>query len=175
MELPNVVKAIEFAKEAHGSQKRKYTGDPYIVHPIEVATTLANRGFGEEVIIAAILHDVVEDTPVSNAEISKVFGGKVASLVAMVTDVSMGAIGNRAARKEMDRQHLAGASSEGKSIKLADLISNSQSILQHDRNFAKTYMREKAALLQVLKGGDPVLYRQASEIVDRYYAEVGNG
>lgn len=169
MESEGVKRAIEFATEAHGSQKRKYTGDPYIVHPIEVANILAQRGFSEDVVIAAILHDVVEDTPVTNAEIAKEFGSKVASLVAMVTDVSRPTDGNRRARKELDRQHLAGASNEGKSIKLADLISNSKSILKHDPNFAKVYMAEKKALLGVLKGGDSQLYRQAVDIIEKYY------
>ncbi len=74
----------------------------------------------------------------------------------------------------MDRQHLAGASSEGKSIKLADLISNSKSITQHDANFAKVYMSEKRELLAVLKGGDSQLHRQASEIVNKYYSNRGD-
>lgn len=174
MDSDNVKRAIEFATKAHGSQKRKYTGDPYIVHPIEVATMLATRGFSEEVVMAAILHDVVEDTPVTNAEIAKAFGSKVASLVGMVTDVSRPDDGNRKARKEMDRQHLAGASSEGKSIKLADLISNSKSITQHDANFAKVYMSEKRELLAALKGGDSQLHRQASEIVNKYYSNRGD-
>lgn len=162
-----------FADAAHRSvnQVRKYTGEAYIVHPREVAAMVAETGAEEEVIAAALLHDVVEDTPVTNEEIESRFGRSVARLVAEVTDVSTPADGNRAARKALDRAHLAAASGAGQTIKLADLISNSRSILTHDRNFARVYLREKALLLSVLTRGDRRLHEVATAIVDRATAE----
>ena len=103
---------------------------------------------------AALLHDVVEDTQVSLSLIEKEFGKCVATLVEGLTDVSKAEDGNRTKRKEIDRQHTARQSAACKTIKLADLISNSRSILQHDKDFARVYLKEKKALLEVLKEGD---------------------
>ena len=69
----------------------------------------------------------------------------MAELVDDLTDVSKPQDGNRATRKELDRQHTAKASPDAKTIKLADLISNSRSIMKDDPNFAKVYMKEKAS------------------------------
>ena len=101
----------------------------------------------DEMRAAALLHDVVEDTQVSIELIKREFGKCVATLVEGLTDVSKAEDGNRAKRKEIDRQHIAKQSAACKTIKLTDLISNSRSILQHDKDFAKVYLKEKKALL----------------------------
>lgn len=62
---------------------------------------------------------------------------------------------------------------EGKTIKLADLISNSKSICEHDKDFAKVYIKEKELLLEVLTEGDPTLYAQAKDIVEKAKKELG--
>lgn len=103
--------------------------------------------------------------------LSQWLGATVASLVEQVSDVSDHSMGNRAARKEIDRLHLSVASAEAKTIKLADLIDNTRSIVEHDAKFARVYMHEKQLLLPVLQGGDPTLYRQAKELIDQYYLE----
>ena len=72
--------------------------------------------------------DVVEDTPVSIKDIEDVFGPRVAALVSDLTDVSKPEDGNRATRKELDRQHTAKASPDAKTVKLADLISNGAAV-----------------------------------------------
>jgi (p)ppGpp synthase/HD superfamily hydrolase len=161
-------RAYEFARVAHGSQKRKYTGAPYIEHPAAVAALVATVTTDEEVIAAAYLHDVVEDTvtltcpaPVLLNIIEGRFSRRVASLVAWLTDVSTPYHGNRAARKALDRAHLALAPAEAQTIKLADLIDNTRSIVEHDPDFAKVYLVEKAALLEVLTKGDRELQAQA--------------
>lgn len=167
-----IAAAKAFAAEAHGSinHRRKYTNDPYIIHPAEVAAIVASRPHTPEMIAAAYLHDTVEDTPVTLNDIRQRFGPTVASLVSDLTDVSQAHQGNRAARKEIDRTHTASASNQAKTIKLADLISNSHSIINHDPKFAKVYMREKRALLDALVGGDTVLLATARRIVDAYFA-----
>jgi GTP diphosphokinase / guanosine-3',5'-bis(diphosphate) 3'-diphosphatase len=77
----NIRKAYEMAVEAHQPQRRK-TGEPYILHPIEVARICAEEiGLGATSIICALLHDVVEDTPITNDEIKALFGQKVAQIV----------------------------------------------------------------------------------------------
>ena len=68
-----IEKAYELAKKAHGNQCRK-SGEPYIVHPLWVAIILANLEMDKETIVAGMLHDVVEDTEVTDGEIEKEFG-----------------------------------------------------------------------------------------------------
>jgi GTP pyrophosphokinase len=82
----NIVKAYEFAKNAHKGQKRK-SGVPYIMHPLEVAKILTNLGLDESSIIAAFLHDVVEDTNFSLDTIKKEFGGEVSQIVNGLTKI----------------------------------------------------------------------------------------
>jgi (p)ppGpp synthase/HD superfamily hydrolase len=165
-----VQRAILFATEAHHGQTRKYTGEPYIVHPLEVMEIVKTVPHTPEMLAAAVLHDVVEDTDVTLADIWNEFGFTVRKFVADLTDISVPSDGNRKARKHLDLIHTAKANPQSKTIKLADLISNSRSITEHDPKFAKVYMREKAALLKVLTEGDPTLYARAKKIVDDYYS-----
>jgi len=85
-----LLKAIEFAIKRHGSQLRKRAAGaplPYVIHPVEVASMIADHtNMGEEVVVAAILHDVVEDTSTTLAEIERAFGSTVAGLVGELTD-----------------------------------------------------------------------------------------
>lgn len=74
-------RAVEFAAKAHRGQYRKGTQVPYIVHPLGVARTLIELGCDEDVVIAALLHDVVEDTSFTLENIKKEFGDRVASIV----------------------------------------------------------------------------------------------
>lgn len=149
--------ADAFAVKAHGEQKRKYTGDPYIVHPRAVANTLARHGMPEYVQAAGLLHDVVEDTPVTLDDIRAEFGDIVATLVGEVTDVAKPGDGNRAFRVAKNREHAARATYYGAAIKLANLIDNTTSIVTYDPNFAKVYLPEKRAVLEVLRHGPPTL------------------
>ncbi len=157
-------RARAFATEAHGAidQRRKYTGEPYIVHPIAVAELVRSVPHTPEMIAAALLHDVVEDTPVTIEEIEREFGAVVAELVGWLTDVSRPSDGNRRVRKHLDLLHTAKAPPDAKTIKLADLIDNTLTIAKHDRSFWPLYRREKEALLQVLKEGDPTLWKRAA-------------
>ena len=82
-----IMKAYNFAKEKHGDQKRN-SGEPYIIHPLQVAYTLATMGLDEKTIAAALLHDVVEDTDATSEDLAKMFGQEVADMVAGVTKLS---------------------------------------------------------------------------------------
>jgi hypothetical protein len=93
------------------------------------------------------------------------FGIDIATLVSWLTDVSRPEDGNRAVRKAMDREHSAAAPAEAQTIKLADLISNSRSIMEHDPAFARTYLEEKRMLLAVMTRGDAGLHAEASRYV----------
>ncbi|MBY5163956.1 RelA/SpoT family protein [Salsipaludibacter albus] len=84
VDLREVVRAYHYARDAHEGQLRK-SGEPYITHPVSVATELATLGFDTDTLVAAILHDVVEDTPATRDEIERHFGSDVALLVDGVT------------------------------------------------------------------------------------------
>lgn len=154
-----VTRARVFATAAHAAvrQLRKYTFEPYIVHPAEVAKIVEGVGGSEAMIAAAWLHDTVEDTEVSIELIRVEFGSEVSDLVGWLTDVSRPDHGNRAVRKAIDRAHTAAAPAEAQTVKLADLISNTRSIVAYDPKFAETYLAEKRMLLEVMTKGDPKL------------------
>ena len=160
--------ALVFATAAHAAvgQMRKYSDDPYIVHPIRVATTVAKFGGTDEMIMAAYLHDVVEDTGVSIEDILDMFGSVVAVIVDGLTDVSKPEDGNRAVRKAMDRQHSADATWAVQFVKCADIIDNAADIGDNDPSFNVVYRKEMAALLEVLdKVKDDPIYTAAVKAV----------
>ena len=132
------------------------------MHPLAVARIVSKVPHTEGMLAAAMLHDTVEDTRVTLIDIEHKFGDEVAELVGWLTDISRPEHGNRAARKAIDRGHTAMAPAQAKTIKLADLIDNTASIVRHDPAFARVYLSEKAALLEVLKDGDAVLWNKAN-------------
>lgn len=162
-----VERARIFATAAHAAveQRRKYTFEPYIVHPAEVVNILKTRPHDPEQLAAAWLHDVVEDTAVTNELITREFGSRVGEYVGWLTRISRPEYGNRAARMQLDRNFIAAAPAEVKTVKLADIISNTASIRQHDPAFARVYLREMSDLLAVLTEADPVLYQRAEQLV----------
>jgi len=163
--------AIDVAKRAHKDQRRKYTNEPYIVHPFAVAGLVASVTEDDDMIVASLLHDVCEDSPMEIKTIRGIFGVRIAQMVEDLTDVSKPTDGNRAKRRAIDREHTSIASPEAKTIKLADLIDNTKSICAFDPEFAKVYMPEKRALLEVLRaGGDPMLFSLADDLVQKYFS-----
>ena len=167
--MNNILSAIDFATKAHEGQTRKYTGEPYIMHPIAVAILVQSVSDNVNMHCAAILHDVVEDTDVTIEEIREEFGFTVAVYVDELTDISKLSDGNRKVRKNIDLEHLRCATNNAKTIKLADLINNSVSIIKYGGEFTEVYMQEKDALLCVLVGGSSELFDIAKKIVDDYF------
>ena len=150
MEL--IRRALEFSTAAHAAvgQKRKYTGEDYIVHPIAVSEIVAAFGGSKEMVAAALLHDTVEDTNVTREQIAEEFGWKIFKLVVELTDVTKPEDGNRATRKAIEAKRLGMASKEAQMIKLADLIDNTKTIVKHDPKFAKVHIQEKIDLLEAM-------------------------
>lgn len=153
--------AIAFAATAHADQRRKYDGLPYITHPIHVMTILHEAGITDEaILIAAVLHDVVEDTPCSSEAIYRRFGERVATLVEELTDVYTSKAFpdlNRKARKAKERERIAATSADAQTIKYADFLSNTASIVPNDPSFARLYLDEKEKILAVARKGNPAL------------------
>ncbi|HFC9869888.1 TPA: HD domain-containing protein [Klebsiella pneumoniae] len=148
-----VEKAQMFAAGAHAGvgQKRKYTGEDYIHHPVAVAEIVRKHGGTDEMVAAAMLHDTIEDTQVTFGHIFSLFGDRVAEMVDALSNKAKKKDGNRetrffinvkALRERLDMQ--------SRVIKLADLIHNTQSITRYDQKFAAQYLAEKAFMLRVL-------------------------
>jgi (p)ppGpp synthase/HD superfamily hydrolase len=162
--LPEIALLAQgFAMCAHRNQRRKHEDAPYVVHCERVARVVAEYTDDANVIAAAMMHDVLEDTDVTAEEMRRVFGDAVTDLVLEVTDVSRPSDGKRTVRKEKDKDHLARSSASGATVKLADLIDNCVSIAAHDKGFAPVYLREADALLKVLKHGDQRLWERARD------------
>lgn len=149
-------KAMEFAREVHVTQARQYTGVPYWTHLAEVAGIVAtlNMPEGQTAIAVAWLHDCVEDQGVAPQTLVDEFNLDVLLGVMLLSDLETG---NRAERKHLSRERLAMAPGWVQTIKCADLISNTSSIVMHDPKFAVTYLEEKRLLLDVLTKADPRL------------------
>ncbi|WP_312241917.1 HD domain-containing protein [Pantoea sp.] len=159
--------ARRYATTAHAEmgQRRKYTGEPYIVHPAAVVELVRSVAHDETMLAAAWLHDTVEDTPTTLQDIESHFGEPVARLVAMLTDSAQPDARNRAARKLAHFRHTANASPEAQTIKLADIIDNTHSIVRFDPHFARVYLVEKRVQIGLLKQGDARLWQQASTVI----------
>ena len=124
-------KAYEIAKQAHREQKRK-SGEPYIVHPVQVACILAELRLDRETIAAALLHDVIEDTNISRKEIEETFGSEILFLVEGVTKIDsiFGTISKDELKVESFRKLILAMSKDIRVviIKLADRLHNMRTL-----------------------------------------------
>lgn len=158
-------RARELAIQWHGKQVRKYTHEPYWKHCEAVANLVRSVPHTPEMIAAGWLHDAVEDTLATFEDVQMACGNVVGAYVWFLSDTPPCA-GNQALRKSLDRARLALAPIEVKTIKLADLIGNSASIIERDPDCAKVYLREKWQVLhESLIGGNPDLWFRAEKIV----------
>jgi (p)ppGpp synthase/HD superfamily hydrolase len=118
-----IAKALEMAERAHAGQTRNGSGGmAYIHHPVAVAELLAEHGFDESTVAAALLHDVVEDSDTSIDEIAAAFGPRVAELVAALTEDE--SIEPFERRKEAHRRHVEEVGGDALAIYAADKLSN---------------------------------------------------
>ncbi len=163
-------RARRFATRAHAAQdqRRKYTNDPYIIHPAAVVEQVRLvLPEDEPALAAAWLHDTVEDTDTTLADIESHFGPEVARLVEMLTNPPTPEEMNRAQRKRLHFQHTAHACSRAQTIKLADIIDNTRELLHFDPDFARVYLLEKRLQLDSMTQGDARLRQQALQVVEQ--------
>lgn len=147
-----IYEAMRFARRAHSGQVRKYTGNPYIEHPAEVAGLCAAFGLSPNAQAVAWLHDCIEDCGVTHTEVLNAFGREIADAVWSLTDSEAG---TRAERKSVARARVSDAAGWVQTIKCADIISNTASIAKHDPKFAYTYYGECRAMVDALTEADP--------------------
>lgn len=129
--LAKLLQAASFAAKKHRYQKRKGDdAEPYINHPLEVANLLANVGKVEDfdILIAAVLHDTVEDTETSPAELTELFGAAVCGYVLEVTDDKSLPKEERKLKQIEHAPHLSGGA---KQVKLGDKISNITDVMNN--------------------------------------------
>ena len=161
-------KVLAFATEAHSGQKRKYSNEDYITHPIAVAKIVEEHGGDIEMILAALLHDVIEDTDVTDIELLSflhdnmfsITAAKVFDCVIGLTDIYTSdnfPSWNRAKRKGLEAIRLGSTGHRVQTIKCADLFHNTLSITSHDPKFAKVYLAEKKVMLDLMTDGLPEL------------------
>lgn len=154
-----VERARIFALAAHAAvgQTRKYTGEPYWHHLREVVEILSHNAIkhDDEMLAAAWLHDVLEDTAVTPELLRSIFGDEITSMVLSLTDTNDQ--GNRKQRVATSRVRLAVSSGRIQTIKLADVMSNIRNIASLDPKFAQVYLAEKGLLLDELVQADPIL------------------
>lgn len=158
---------LDFANSAHRGQKRKYTGEDYIEHPIAVALAVREQFWHDSdhdrnMVCAALLHDVLEDTDVDHAQLRAFLhrtvdvnsAEQILKWVVELTDVYTKEdfeYLNRAERKRREAERLSSVSYEAQCIKRADIHDNSLSINDHDPKFAAVFNSEKAFLLSLMQ------------------------
>jgi (p)ppGpp synthase/HD superfamily hydrolase len=157
--------ALVLAARAHRSQTRKGGDIPYLIHPVHVSVILLRYGFGEDVAIAGLLHDVVEDQDVPLAYIEAEFGPAVAEMVAALTEKKKEAGQPRPweIRKQEALEHIEQASLEAVAVKAADALHSTRAMVTDLR-------REGAAMWRSFsRGPAPSLwyYQAVAETVGR--------
>lgn len=169
-----------FANAAHAAvgQLRKYSLEPYIVHPREVRSILLTFSHKKVELwqeAVALGHDLLEDTKITYDLILIEFGKEIADGILWLTDISKPTDGNRSVRKAIDCEHIGSAPPDVKTIKLADLISNSKSIVENDIGFARTYLREKEKILRVCSDADQGLLEEAEKVLCESLERIRSG
>ncbi len=170
--IPLILKALDFASLKHRDQRRKdANASPYINHPIALANVLAREGGVTDgvVLAAAILHDTLEDTQTTPAELRDTFGEHIAGIVGEVTDDQNLP---KAERKRLQIEHAASISREAKLVKLADKICNVRDVADHppakwDLARRREYFEWAMAVVDRMRGTHPELERRFDEAYAR--------
>jgi guanosine-3',5'-bis(diphosphate) 3'-pyrophosphohydrolase len=157
-----LARAYAQAARAHAGQRRRGRGDtPGVNHACEVAALVAEAGAEAETVAAAVLHDVVEDSPATLQEIADTYGERVAALVAAVTDPPERAALPRAARKRAQAAHMAQAPCEARRIKIADQTANLRDMARDPSAWrpadAAEYIAGAGEVVDACRGADAAL------------------
>ena len=176
-DMAAIEKAYLFANKAHAGQKRK-SGEPYIVHPISVANILVSLGMDTESVVAALLHDVVEDTPVTLDDIKNNFGSTTAQIIDGLTKLSkLGFNTEEEHQAENVRRMLIATNKDIRVliIKLADRLNNMRTLSamypQKQRNIARETLEVYAPLAHRM-GIRPVK-EELEDLALRYLDPIG--
>lgn len=176
MDFMRVTMAYRIAGDIHASQRRKGNGEPYINHPMRVASMVADSTSEEDVVIAAVLHDVIEDGDISFDDIESRFGSRVRVLLEGVTDDPSIKNMQRSERKEAQAQKLRFKCSDVKLIKLADQTDNIESLLASlgawDAEKARVYASTSICILNTCQEASNSLHARAMKAIDEVNARL---
>lgn len=172
-----LAKITDYGDEAHGDQMRKYVPDRYMVHPVRVMEKLRGITDDKTILAAALLHDVLEDTPVTENEMHQFLltlmnsdeARRTLDLVVELSDVYVKSAYpklNRRTRKSKELDRLEKTSADSQTIKYADILDNTMEIVDEDSSFAKVYLSEVRQILRRLDKGDAQLRSEAMEAVE---------
>lgn len=161
-----------FAIKWHGDQKRKYTGHPYWFHLVGVAYIVYKTTKDEISTVVALLHDLFEDTECKSYLLDRFLNQfyppyKVKEIIEGVEHLTDEYVRiaypelNRKKRKKLEAERLGQTPAWIQTIKYADLIHNTRSIIKYDKDFSVVYLREKEVLLNEMRKGDAGLYAKA--------------
>ncbi len=170
--MTKIGKAIKFAVDAHGDTTRKGKNRLYILHPIEAMTIVASLTETEDVLAAAVLHDVVEDAGVTKEELHDAFGETVADLVMAESEDKMRDIPSEAswkARKQATIDHLAGLKRDALLICLGDKLANMREI---SRDYKELYDKLWERFNQKDKEAHRWYYSSIFKILAKTFGEV---
>jgi (p)ppGpp synthase/HD superfamily hydrolase len=169
---PRVSNALSFATHAHEGQQRKYDGGPYIDHPIEVANILIRHKITDErTLIAALLHDTVEDTDATIEQIQREFGSQTAMDVEALTVKS----GSRRFKNEAKITKPIARGTVTIAVKIADIISNISDVALVDPKFASIYLEEKKKALDRFKASNQITSEEMIALLNTGYATYAEG
>lgn len=174
--LRDVLAAARFAAERHKNQRRKgESAEPYVNHLLEVADLISQATPNPDpiVLMAALLHDVVEDAGVTSAELARHFGQAVANMVAEVTDDKTLP---KAVRKQRQVEHAPHLSAGAQLIKLADKISNLRGVMHNkpvgwDEQRCREYFDWAKRVIGGLQSPNPALLAQFEAVYSQYQRE----
>ncbi len=178
-------KLFEFVTKMHGEQKRKYTGEPYVNHCLSVAEIVSE--FEDDCVEIALCHDLFEDTKCDFTMLCKELirigydrnhAYSICTNVNELTDEFTHEdfpYLNREARKINEAKRLGTISHKSQSVKYADLINNTESIVTHDKGFAKVYLSEKELILQLMRKGNSTLFCNCLKALQNATHELNKG
>ncbi len=150
--------ALEFAREKHKKQTRKFENTPYIEHPIGVVNILSDFTNDEAIICAAYLHDTIEDTNTNLLELKTMFNQEIASLVEELTSHKKDQ--EKIGKPQYLSRKLNGMSEKAKMIKFADRLHNVSNIGKGPINFSRRYAQETAFILNNISFKPNKIYEQ---------------
>lgn len=179
-------RAIVFAVRAHAGTERRGKGFPYIIHPMEAASIVATITPDQELLAAAVLHDVVEDTDITSDDLRREFGDRIADLVAAESDDPMAHLSEEDSwhiRKQAAIDRLAAAPRDAKIVAIGDKLSNMRAIARDyeargdalwnlfhikDRREHEWHYRGLATSLSALADTDA--YREFVRLIDEVFS-----
>lgn len=180
MKVATISGAREFAEKAHKGQKRSFSDEPYVNHPYSVAKILYDMGASTDLVIAAILHDTLEDTPVTMFELEAEFGAMITSLVWWVSEPSK--IEESKHRKPTKHQRkaefnskISAAPTKAQTLKAADILHNTLDMIKYghmNTGRAERFAIAKRTTTHLLKGANKELLKKVFKALDELDAKV---